>query len=145
MKRLFIILGCDKKEKITESPNKESAPTTVEGSKLKTSNTIPYAVMINNLREARPHAGLNEAYLVYEMPVEYGITRMFPLFKDAEAAKIGSVRSSRPYYLDYVLENDAIYVYFGGSDQAYKYIPSLKINNIDGNAGESFRTHGFYN
>ena len=97
------------------------------------SKSRPYAVMINNINDARRvQSGLSEAYLVYEIIVEGGITRYLALFKDAETAKIGSVRSSRHYYLDYVLENDAIYVHWGYSPQAQSDIKTLKINNING-------------
>lgn len=96
------------------------------------SNTRPIAVMINNNHNAWPHAGLQESFLNYEIIAEGGITRIMALFKDVEVLdKIGSVRSSRPYYLDYALESDAIYAHWGGSEQAYKDIKSLDIDNID--------------
>ena len=82
--------------------------------------------MINNLNEARPYqSGLQDAYIVYEMIVEGGITRMMALFKDQNTSRIGPVRSSRHYYLDYALENDAIYVHFGWSPQAQTDISRL--------------------
>ena len=68
------------------------------------SKSRPIAVMINNNHEAWPHAGLQDAYITYEILAEGGITRMMALFKDKDTEKIGSVRSARPYYLDYVLE-----------------------------------------
>lgn len=97
------------------------------------SDSRPIAVMINNLNAARPyHSGLQDAYIVYEMIVEGGITRMMALFKDKDTARIGSVRSSRHYYLDYALENDAIYVHYGWSPQAQSDISTLGVNNING-------------
>lgn len=96
------------------------------------SKSRPIAVMINNNHVAWPHAGLQDAYLVYEIIAEGGITRMMAIFKDQDTAKIGSVRSARPYYLDYALENDAIYVHFGWSDQAKSDISSLGVDNING-------------
>src|SRR5574344_2763562 len=97
------------------------------------SNSRPYAVMINNHPTARAHhAGLQDDYEIYEMIVEGGMTRYLALFKDQNTAKIGSVRSSRPYYLDYALENDAIYVHWGWSPQAESDISTLGINNING-------------
>lgn len=98
------------------------------------SKTRPYAVMINNNHDAWPHAGLQDAYLVYEIVAEGGITRMMALFKDQETAKIGSVRSSRPYYIDYALENDAIYVHYGASTQAYSILrgSDTDVDYIDG-------------
>lgn len=97
------------------------------------SKSRPIAVMINNLKDAQPYqSGLQDAYLVYEIIVEGGITRMMAVFKDANTARIGSVRSSRHYYLDYALENDAIYVHFGWSERARADISSLGVNNING-------------
>lgn len=98
-----------------------------------TSNSRPYAVMINNNSAVwRYQSGLNEAYIVYEMLVEGGITREMALFKDSNAPKIQSIRSSRHYFLDYALENDAIYVHWGWSPQAESDIKSLGINNVNG-------------
>ena len=97
------------------------------------SKSRPYAVMINNLNEARLiQSGLTDAYIVYEILVEGGITRFLALYQDADTAKLGSIRSARHYYLDYVLENDAIFVHWGYSDQAKSDIKTLKINNVNG-------------
>jgi len=97
------------------------------------SDSRPYAVMVNNLSLARPYqSGLQDAYIVYEIIVEGGITRYMAVFKDQETARIGSVRSSRHYFLDYALENDAIYVHFGWSPQAQSDMSTLKVNNING-------------
>lgn len=92
----------------------------------------PIAVMIDNSELAMPQAALDKAYMVYEMIVEGGETRLMALFKGLDIDKIGPIRSSRHYYLDYALENDAIYVHFGWSPQAQKDISSLKVNNING-------------
>lgn len=97
------------------------------------SNSRNIAVMYNNISTVWGYqSGLQDAYLVYEIIVEGGYTRLMAIFKDATTERIGSVRSSRPYYLDYALENDANYIHFGGSTQAYSDIKSLGINNIDG-------------
>lgn len=92
----------------------------------------PIAVMIDNHKGAWPQAGLNEAYIVYEIIVEGGETRLMPIFKGKSLEKIGPVRSSRHYFLDYALENDAIYVHFGWSPQAESDISTYKVNNING-------------
>jgi len=95
-------------------------------------NSRPIAVMIDNVGDARPQAGLNEAYMVYEIIVEGGLTRLMALYKGAQIDKIGPIRSSRHYFLDYALENDAIYVHFGWSPRAKNDITSLKVDNING-------------
>ena len=96
------------------------------------SNSRIIAVMINNNHAAWPHAGLQDAFLNYEIIVEGGITRILSLFKDADTEKIGSVRSARHYFLDYAMENDAIYVHHGRSPQALEDIENYNIDNIEG-------------
>lgn len=98
-----------------------------------TSDSRSIAVMINNHNYARPnHAGLQDAYVVYEVIVEGGITRLMAIFKDANTEHIGSVRSSRHNFLDYALEYDAIYVHYGWSKFAKNDISKFKVNNING-------------
>ena len=97
----------------------------------------PIAVMIDNHSGAWPQANLDKAYLVYEIVVEGGETRLMALFKGQDLEKIGPVRSSRHYFLDYALENDAIYVHHGWSPQAQSDIPKLGVNNINGIAESS--------
>lgn len=103
------------------------------------SDTRPYAVMINCHNGALPQAGLDNAYIVYELMVEGGITRMMALFKDKDVDKIGSVRSARTQYLDYVYENDAIYGHAGGAEDALKRISSEGINDVDVDGQYGFR------
>lgn len=111
---------------VDEGENKEEQD-------VNTSDSRPFAVMINNISTARPYqSGLQDAYIIYELIAEGGITRFLALFKDQSTARIGTVRSARHYYLDYVLENDAYFVHWGWSPQAQEDISSLKINNING-------------
>lgn len=98
------------------------------------SKSRPYAIMINNISTARPlQSGLQDAYIMYEIIVEGGITRYLALFLDANTDRIGSIRSARHYYLDYALENDAIFVHHGQSPQALEDISTLKIDRIQVN------------
>ena len=92
----------------------------------------PIAVMIDNHKQAMPQAGLNNAYIVYEIIVEGGETRMMALYKGVNVEKIGPLRSSRHYFLDYALENDAIYVHWGWSPKAQTDITKLSVENING-------------
>lgn len=95
-------------------------------------NERPFAVMIDNHSDAWPQAGLQDAYMVYEIVVEGGETRLMALFKGASLEKIGPVRSARHYFIDYAMENDAIYVHFGQSPQAQSDIKKYSINDING-------------
>lgn len=135
---ILLITGCGNNKEIEEQEQKP-----VEEKKLQIidqeSNSRVIAVQINNHNQARlNHAGLQDAFVIYEAIVEGGITRMLAFYKDKTTEKIGSVRSSRPYFLDYVLENDAIYVHFGFSEQAKKDISTLGINNINGLYDDAF-------
>ena len=116
----------------TDEPEKEEEQPEEKQIQIFNGKDRPIAVMIDNHTGAWPQAGLNEAYIVYEIIVEGGETRLMPVFKGKELDKIGPVRSSRHYFLDYALENDAIYVHFGWSPQAEKDISRLKVNNING-------------
>lgn len=109
---------------IKEEPKKEI--------KIFNGNDRPIAVMIDNVGDARPQTGLNDAYMVYEIIVEGKQTRLMALYKNTQLDKIGPIRSSRHYFLDYALENDAIYVHYGWSPKAKSDISSLNVNNING-------------
>ena len=109
------------------SDNKKNAQV-----KIYQGNDRPIAVMIDNHSQAMPHAGLSKAYIVYEIIVEGGESRLMALFKGQNIDKIGPVRSSRHYFLDYAMENDAIYVHYGWSPEAEGDINNFGINNING-------------
>ena len=97
------------------------------------STSRPIAVMINNHPSARNyHTGLQDAFLTYEIIVEGGFTRYMAIYKDKETEKIGSVRSSRHYFLDYALENDATYIHWGYSPRAGKEMDSYNVDHFDG-------------
>ena len=121
-------------QEVSESQNEEILTAEIEEKEVQifNGNDRPIAVMIDNHNLAWPQAGLNQAYLVYEIIVEGGETRLMALFKGVNLDKIGPVRSSRHYFLDYVMENDAIYAHFGWSPQAQSDITKYSINNING-------------
>ena len=118
---------------VQEIANNENNTIVVETKKsIYSGNDRPIAVMIDNNTNALPHAGLSKAYMVYEIIVEGGESRLMALFKGVNLDKIGPVRSSRHYFLDFAMENDAIYVHYGWSPKAESNIKSFGINNING-------------
>ena len=121
-------------KEVSENQNEDILTTTLEEKQVQIfkGKDRPIAVMIDNHNLAWPQAGLNKAYLVYEAIVEGGETRLMALFKGVDVDKIGPVRSSRHYFLDYAMENDAIYVHYGWSPQAQSDIGKYKVNNING-------------
>ena len=95
-------------------------------------NSRPVAVMINNLHSGQPLLGVCDADIMYECPTEGGITRILAVFKDpSNVTAIGSVRSSRPYFIKIAKGLDAIYIHLGGSTHAYQILNSGFIDSID--------------
>ena len=93
----------------------------------------PVAIMINNIERCLPQAGITAGDMFYECSAEGGITRIMMLTTDYEnLQEVGSIRSSRDYFIDFIANHDAIYVHAGGSAQAYEKIAWRKINNLDG-------------
>lgn len=141
---IYFVFNNDNKVSKTKNDIKEEEKVEVNQEKNVTiidvnSNTRPYAVMINCHNSALPQSGLDKAYIVYELMVEGGITRMLALFKDTDVDKIGSVRSARTQYLDYVYENDAIYTHAGGAEDALKRIANENIDDVDVDSQYGFR------
>ena len=132
----LIYLTTSKKNKNNNENNNSTTTTTIKKLNIvnEESKSRPYAVMINNVEGARKlQSGLQDAYMVYELMVEGGITRYLALFLDQTTERIGSIRSARHYYLDYALENDAIYVHHGYSPQAREDWSKLGVDRIEVN------------
>ncbi len=131
----FILLN-NRKEKPQEVENNSHQEEEVKKVQIidEESKSRPIAIMINNAKDARPNQkGLQKAYIVYEI-INYvdGSTRFMALFKDQNLEEVGPIRSTRHYHLDYVLENDAIFVHWGYSPKAQSDLKTLGINNING-------------
>jgi len=95
-------------------------------------NARPVAVMLNNIKQALPQLGNSQADIIYEVLAEGGITRMLGVYQSVEGVGlIGSVRSSRTYYLELALGHDAIYLHAGGSPDAYDKIKRWGVTALD--------------
>lgn len=96
-------------------------------------NRRPVAVMLNNIIDAVPQSGIAQAGVVYEAPVEGALTRLMGIFEDYDNLdKIGSVRSSRLYYIYFAKEFDAIYTHFGQAIYAESLLGSSEVQNLNG-------------
>ena len=96
------------------------------------SNNRPIAYMIDNNKNAQPQSNINKAFVVYEIIVEGNETRLMAIFKDIDEGKVGPIRSSRHYFLDYAMEYDAIYAHLGLSPKAGEDMASFGISAING-------------
>lgn len=90
------------------------------------------AVMINNIVQALPQYGISKASIIYEAPVEGRITRLMGLFEDYDDLdRIGSVRSSRDYYIFEAMAYESIYCNWGlARPWVEELINSDKVDNI---------------
>lgn len=111
-------------------------PLTGEKTATDISGNCPIAVMLNNVKQALPQSGNSKADMFYEVPEEGGITRIMALFQDINGVgQIGTVRSTRPYFVRLAIGQDALLTHCGGSGQAYavikKYMDKADFDDID--------------
>ena len=107
-------------------------------------NAVPQrpavGVKIDNYSAARPQSGLDAADIVFEEPVEGGITRFNAIFQCNDAAKIGPVRSARQ--IDIGIESmfaNAPLAHIGGIIPVLSNITASGIPNLDlGNFASAF-------
>lgn len=142
-----LIAGCGKKDgaekandKNVEADVKEDKLVNPERNRLtgewmekEVAKKRPVAIMISNISDALPQYGTKAADVIYECPVEGGITRMMAIYQDYSGLdQIGSIRSCRLYFPKIANEFHAIYVHFGQSDYALPYLDGGKIDNLNG-------------
>ena len=96
------------------------------------SNDRPVAVMIDNETGEYRHAGLQDAYINYEIIINGGSTRIMSIYKDKRTNVVGPVRDSVSYFLDYAIEHDAIFTSFGVGEGVEQDVTNLGINYING-------------
>lgn len=93
----------------------------------------PVAVIVDNYYpDARPQSGLSRASLVFEAPVESGITRLMPVFLEHDAGSVGPIRSARPYFVRWAAGLGALLAHAGGSPSAQALIRRTRaVGNVD--------------
>jgi hypothetical protein len=76
----------------------------------------PLAVMIDNIVEATPQVGLDQADVVIEALVEGGVTRYMAVFHSKQPEAIEPVRSARTPFVKWAAEYDALLVHVGSAE-----------------------------
>ncbi len=105
----------------------------------------PIAIMVPNDSAALPHYNISKADILYECPVEGGITRTMAVIKDWENLdRIGNVRSCRDYFVYWSFEWDAVYLHFGGPYYINELVERSDTDHITGCAYGDKRTDGLY-
>lgn len=91
-----------------------------------------FAVKVENLSVARPQAGLKQADIVYEQPVEGGITRFIALYHCGGSKRIGPVRSARLVDPDVLRQyGRPIFAYAGGVERVFRAIGAAKLIDVN--------------
>lgn len=97
----------------------------------------PVAVMVNNVKAAFPQYGIAQADIIFEIPVEGGLTRFMAMYGDyTQVPKICSVRSCRPYFPAISEGFDAVYVNWGMMDEVKSYVKTLGLTQYDGKSND---------
>lgn len=74
------------------------------------------AVKVDNVLGAWPQAGLNNADVVWDLPVEGGLTRLLAIFHSQDVPLVGPIRSARPVDSDILpLFGHTYYAFSGGT------------------------------
>lgn len=95
----------------------------------------PYAIQFSNFKTVRNQWGISQADIVYEAIVEGGITRLLAIGENYSGERLGSVRSSRHYFVSIADEYDAIYIHYGKTKYAKSKLAEVGIDNLDGETG----------
>jgi len=108
-----------------------------------------FTVQIENSPDARPQSGLKDAGVIIEAIAEGGITRFSAYYQETEPAKLGPIRSLRPYFIDWLVGFDSVVLHVGGSTQARKLVSSLGVKSLDVSgayyrASDRFAPHNAY-
>ena len=98
-------------------------------------NKRPYAIQFSNFKTVRNQWGIGQADIVYEAFVEGGITRFLAIGENFSGDRIGSVRSSRHYFVSFADEYDSIYIHYGKTKYAVAKLKKVGIDNLDGETG----------
>lgn len=116
-------------ETVASTSTQDLIPRTLDGVLVPVdqSRLQPYAVMVENNPDARPLSGPAKANLVYEVPVEGGMTRFMLVFDATTTVDtIGPVRSARPYFVDLADSLNAVYAHVGGSPAALDQLKAMR-------------------
>jgi len=100
------------------------------------------AVKVDNYPAARPQSGLDKSDIVYEEPVEGGITRYAAVFQCQDAALIGPVRSARNVDVGILGQlGSPLLAHVGGINPVLANINASPLVNVDIGASNALMIH----
>jgi Protein of unknown function (DUF3048) N-terminal domain/Protein of unknown function (DUF3048) C-terminal domain len=100
------------------------------------------AVKIDNYPAARPQSGLDKADVIFEEPVEGGITRFAAVFQCQDAALIGPVRSARNIDIGILGQlGNPLLAHVGGINPVIANLNASPVVNVDIGQSNSLMIH----
>ncbi len=95
------------------------------------------AVKVDNYPDARPQSGIDQADIVFDEPVEGGITRFAAVFQCQSPTSVGPIRSARAVDLQILDQlSKPIFVHVGGINPVISMLQHGNLSDFD------LRTHG---
>jgi hypothetical protein len=100
------------------------------------------AVKVENLPSARPQTGLSWADIVYEEPVEGGITRFIAVYQCQNASRIEPIRSGRLTDVDVLVQfGRPLFAFAGGQRPVIRAVRRAGIIDINYNVSQVARAY----
>jgi len=133
----------------TTTSTTSTTPTTVPVGEASPLNGIPaedpanlnrrvLAVKIDNHPDAKPQSGIQDADLVFELPVE-GITRLIALFHDNDSDYLGPIRSGRPTDPTLIKPAGATFIISGAQPWIQAVISAAEVDRLEEPRPGTFR------
>lgn len=124
---------------LVEAPPPPPPPCPLTG-ELAPNGVVPnrpaLAVKVENYPDARPQAGLQSADIVYEEPVEGGITRFIVVYQCHDVGRVGPVRSARTADPDVLAQFGVpILAYSGGAPNVVRVVEDADLIPLDETEG----------
>lgn len=127
-------------EEQTEEPvisTKYADPLTGDPTDDDRSHSRPVAIVVKNDLLAAPQYGLSKAGILYEAPVEGGMTRFLAVYSDlSDVDGVGPVIDSRTYFYDFAANHDAMIALAGSTKAGRELEQKRKITALDAIVGE---------
>lgn len=116
-------------------------PLTGEPTEYDISQYRPYTAMLNTIKQALPQSSNSQADMLIEATEEGGITRVMGVYQDlTKIGNIGTIRSTREYFVYLTMGLDALLIHAGCSKTAEEELAEHDYKTVDflDGAGSAF-------
>ncbi len=107
-------------------------PLTGEPTETDISMNRPYVAMLNTIEQALPQSSNAKADMLIEVTEEGGITRVMGVYQDlTDVGTIGTIRSTREYFVALCMGLDALMIHAGCSVTATEMLEQYDYGTLD--------------